>query len=897
MPRHGVTIALVITSGALVGCFQPAAPAPGPRSTPAGSPSPRSEPLPAPARDVEVERPIVILEEEVVLSTVPQGMNVADAYGVGGGAAGAYGQRFGKGRLIAHGGGVAQADAPALPPPQPLPPLEGVRERADDPLDPGAANPDPVETALPAGFTATRGEGLASTFAIDVDTASYALVRQRLLGGALPDPGQVRVEELLNAFSYEDPPPAAEDACPVAVRAELAVCPWEVERRLLRVALKARTPAQRPPTNLVFLLDVSGSMRAPGRLPLVKRALRLLVEQLGENDRVALAVYAGASGLVLPSTCCDDPRPVLAALDRLEAGGSTNGGAGLELAYRTALDNLVPGGVNRVILCTDGDWNVGATSPEALEELIAAKARSGVFLSVLGFGMGTSGGDATMERLADRGNGHYAYVDSEREARKVLVRELLGTLVTVAKDVKVQLSWDPARVAGWRLIGYENRRLENREFRADQRDAGEVGAGHGVSALYELVLRPSRDPLPGGPAVAIDPDPRLGTLRWRWKEPAGERARERELLLGARERQFLRASTDLRFAAAVAAFGLTLRGDPPGDAGLDAVRVWADTARGADPHGARAELVGLIDRARELGGQSQEDPHLEARARAADRALAWLNTQQGEDGSWRAGEAGAGDVGPSALALLAYLNGGHTHRFGSYKRVVHRGLRWLRAQQVEEPEGAGDDGRIGLDTASHAPALLALCEAYAMSRDFTLRKPAQRALRWSLAHQDPDGSWGGPGAVDRTAHTTAWTLLALHAARVAGLELEPAAGQRAVTWLGGPATSACAADLARLARVQQGDRALRAELRGAGLPATAFDGACALFARARTAEALGGEAWPAQAAALTALAGTQASDGSFACAAGCLPKGRVGGTALTAIALQVSCRPRCFKGE
>jgi len=335
-------------------------------------------------------------------------------------------------------------------------------------------------------FKQVRGEDAVSTFSIDVDTASYSNVRRMLNQGQLPPPDAVRIEELVNYFGYDYAPPT--DDVPFSANVEVAECPWDPQHRLVRVGLKGRVMAtdQRPVSNLVFLLDASGSMNEPNKLPLVKESLRLLVNQLGENDKVSIVVYAGASGLVLPPTSGANRAAILAALDNLQAGGSTNGGAGIELAYKTAAQQFVKGGVNRVILCTDGDWNVGVTDQGSLTRLIEEKAKSGVFLSVLGFGMGNLK-DATMEQLADKGNGHYGYIDTLNEAKKMLVEEMSGTLVTIAKDVKIQVEFNPAVAGAYRLIGYENRLLAREDFNDDKKDAGEIGAGHTVTALYEIV--------------------------------------------------------------------------------------------------------------------------------------------------------------------------------------------------------------------------------------------------------------------------------------------------------------------------------------------------------------------------------------------------------------------------
>jgi Ca-activated chloride channel family protein len=328
-----------------------------------------------------------------------------------------------------------------------------------------------------------------STFSIDVDTASYSNMRRFLLQGVMPPKDSVRIEELVNYFPYEYEAPGKSDEKPFAAHVEVAGCPWRPEHRLVRVGLKGKEIAadKRPASNLVFLIDVSGSMQPENKLPLVKRAMRMLADQLGGEDRVAMVVYAGHSGLVLPSTSCSDAdkQSILNALDNLEAGGSTNGGQGIQLAYDVAQANFIKGGTNRVILCTDGDFNVGVTNQGDLTRLIEEKAKGGVFLSVLGFGMGNLK-DSTMEKLADKGNGNYAYIDTQSEAKKVLVEQMSGTLITIAKDVKIQIEFNPAVVGSYRLIGYENRLLAKEDFNDDKKDAGEIGAGHAVTALYEV---------------------------------------------------------------------------------------------------------------------------------------------------------------------------------------------------------------------------------------------------------------------------------------------------------------------------------------------------------------------------------------------------------------------------
>lgn len=340
-----------------------------------------------------------------------------------------------------------------------------------------------------------------STFSIDVDTASYSNVRRYLQGGSLPPRDAVRVEELINYFDYDYPLPTGDH--PFSVNVEVAECPWEPQHRLARIGIKGMEFDDRtqPAANLVFLIDVSGSMNQPNKLPLVQESLGLLVNNLRRNDTVAIVVYAGASGLVLPPTNGGNRADILDAIARLQAGGSTNGGAGIQLAYDTAIQHFVEGGVNRVILATDGDFNVGVQNREELQRLIEVKAKSGVFLSVLGYGMGNLK-DGTLEMLADKGNGNYAYIDTINEAQKVLVDQMGGTLVTIAKDVKIQVEFNPAQVGSYRLIGYENRMLAAQDFNDDRKDAGEIGAGHTVTALYEIVpagLAPPED------APSIDP--------------------------------------------------------------------------------------------------------------------------------------------------------------------------------------------------------------------------------------------------------------------------------------------------------------------------------------------------------------------------------------------------------
>ena len=451
-----------------------------------------------------------------------------------------------------------------------------------------------------------------STFSIDVDTASYANVRRFLTQRALPPVDAVRIEELVNYFSYDYAPPT--DDKPFASSAEVAGCPWNPQHRLVRIGLKGKVMEDdaRPVSNLVFLIDVSGSMQGENRLPLVKHSLRMLTEKLGENDRVAMVVYAGSSGLVLDSTSGTEKEKILGALDNLQAGGSTNGASGIQQAYEVAVSHFIKGGVNRVILCTDGDFNVGVTDRNQLTSIIEQNAKTGVFLSVLGFGMGNLK-DATMEQLADKGNGNYAYIDTPLEAKKVLVEQMSGTLVTIAKDVKIQVEFNPAKAAAYRLVGYENRMLAAQDFTDDKKDAGEIGAGHTVTALYEVI--PAGLPVPGAtpdlkyqkPTTTASPNTEVSdellTVKLRYKKPDGDVSTELSFPLKDEGNGFGKASADFRWATSVAAFGMLLRDSASkGDMTLEAVKEWAQTAVGADKNGYRREFMTLIDSALSLQG-------------------------------------------------------------------------------------------------------------------------------------------------------------------------------------------------------------------------------------------------------------------------------------------------------
>jgi len=457
-----------------------------------------------------------------------------------------------------------------------------------------------------------------STFSIDVDTAAYANVRRFLNSGSAPPIDAVRIEELINYFPYDYEFPQRGEA-PFTVAAAVAEAPWQPTHRLARIAIKARDVGMdRRQSNFVFLVDVSGSMDEPNKLPLVQQSLNLLTDQLTAEDRVAIVVYAGNSGLALSSTSGDQKDTLRQAIRQMKSGGSTHGSAGIRQAYEEAQKNFIKEGVNRVILCTDGDFNVGTTSPEELEKLIAEKAKGGVFLSVLGYGTGNTQ-DRTMETLADKGNGNYAYIDSLSEARKVLVDQMRGTLVTVAKDVKIQVEFNPTLVQSYRLIGYENRLLAKEDFNNDAKDAGEIGAGHTVTALYEIVPvgitnpdgRPLVDPLKYQSApTAAPPDAaktgEMMTVKFRYKKPEGEKSDLLEFPVRDENKNLRDSDPEFRFATAVASFGLLLRNSScRGDLTWEQVRQLALGAKGQDTNGHRGEFIQLIDKARGILGEGR----------------------------------------------------------------------------------------------------------------------------------------------------------------------------------------------------------------------------------------------------------------------------------------------------
>ena len=462
-----------------------------------------------------------------------------------------------------------------------------------------------------------------STFSIDVDSGAYANVRRMLKAGQLPQQDAVRIEEMINYFGYDYPLPQDENV-PFSVTTEMAPAPWNRHTHLLQIGIKGQDISRQmlPPANLVFLIDVSGSMGDANRLPLLQSALKLLTEQLREQDRVAIVVYAGASGVVLPPT--NDKGKILAALNRLQAGGSTNGAAGIELAYAVARQSYIPRGINRVLLATDGDFNVGTINFDALKSLIEEKRKSGISLTTLGFGMGSYAAernynDRLMEQLADAGNGNYAFIDTLNEAQKVLVDEMSSTLATIAKDVKIQIEFNPEVVAEYRLIGYENRALKREDFNNDKIDAGEIGAGHTVTALYEIALTGSKgsrlEPLRYQSKTLENKSMRdeIAHLRLRYKAPEGSESKllEWPLQRAAIKSDFAQASERMRFAAAVAGFGQLLKGGQyTGKFSFGDIAKLAYGARGEDRFGYRGEFLSLVKLAQSLGESALRPKHL-----------------------------------------------------------------------------------------------------------------------------------------------------------------------------------------------------------------------------------------------------------------------------------------------
>ena len=460
------------------------------------------------------------------------------------------------------------------------------------------------------GFKDVRNAPL-STFSIDVDNASYSNVRRYINLGQMPPVDAVRVEEMINYFKYDYPEPDGD--YPFSVYTEVASCPWNQKHNLLHIGLKAKSidKSTLPPSNIVFLMDVSGSMDDPNKLPLLKSAFGLLVNELRKQDRVAIVVYAGAAGVVLESTSGDRKENIMQAIDNLEAGGSTAGGEGLLMAYKIAEQNFIPGGNNRIILATDGDFNVGVSSNADMERLVENKRDKGIFITVLGFGMGNYKDDK-MEIIADKGNGNYAYIDNIQEARKVLVQEFGGTLFTIAKDVKFQIEFNPAFVKSYRLVGYENRLLNDEDFNDDTKDAGEMGSGHTVTALYELIPAgsdesvPSVDPLKyqTAPSARNDNNNEMLNIKLRYKEPDGDKSRLYEKAVMNKVKSYTETTDRFRFSAAVAGFGMLLRNSEyKGSISYNDVIKMAGESKGVDEDGYRSEFVRLVKAVRDFNGK------------------------------------------------------------------------------------------------------------------------------------------------------------------------------------------------------------------------------------------------------------------------------------------------------
>ncbi|KAA8485501.1 Ca-activated chloride channel family protein [Arcticibacter tournemirensis] len=452
-------------------------------------------------------------------------------------------------------------------------------------------------------FMGTK-ENPLSTFGIDVDGASYSNIRRFINEGKLPPVDAVRIEEMINYFDYEYPQPTGDH--PFSVNTEISTAPWNSNHRLLRIGLQGKKTDTKelPPSNLVFLIDVSGSMFSYNKLPLVKASLEMLVDQLRKTDKVAIVTYAGHAGEVLPSTQGDKKLTIKNAIDQLAAGGSTAGGEGIKAAYAIAEKNFIKGGTNRVILATDGDFNVGVSSDGEMQRLIEEKRKGGVFLSVLGYGMGNYK-DSKMETLADKGNGNYAYIDNISEARRVLVKEFGGTLFTIAKDVKLQIEFNPSKVQAYRLIGYENRLLNKEDFNNDQKDAGDLGAGHRVTALYEIIpagvkskFTDSVDKLKyqknEAPNLSSNGDELL-TIKLRYKKPDEDRSRLIEKPVVDHKTPWSATSDDFRFASAVAGYGMLLRkSEFSQQATFANLAEIAQSALGKDPEGYRAEFLRIV---------------------------------------------------------------------------------------------------------------------------------------------------------------------------------------------------------------------------------------------------------------------------------------------------------------
>jgi Ca-activated chloride channel family protein len=562
------------------------------------------------AQAVELTARTSVFKDEISslkkAEVVPSAGSVQNLQGVFAGRAGFAGQQGQQGQQLQQAANTPVSTAYKELPRAPGVPPEFDRVRRNP------ANADAYDAINDNPFL-TVVQNPLSTFSVDVDTASYSNVRRYLNQGQLPPRDAVRIEEMVNYFTYDYPQPSS--GAPIGATIEAASTPWNPQHRLVRIGIKAKeiTAGRRPPSNLVFLLDVSGSMEPPERLPLLKDGIRMLVQQLTSNDRVTVVTYAGTTGVALRPTRGDQKDTIISLINSLQAGGSTNGGSGIQLAYEQAMANFIPGGVNRVILATDGDFNVGITDRDALLRLIEDKAKNGVFLSVLGVGMGNYK-DGTLETLADKGHGNYAYLDTLNEARKVLVEQMSGTLITVAKDVKVQVEFNPAVVDAYRLIGYENRALRNEDFNNDLKDGGDMGAGHTVTVLYEVVPKgvainaPGVEPLRYQQPLALSPTGKTSNetlnVQVRYKEPTASDSKLLTFPMVDREQAFGSASADFRFAASVASFGMILRDSPfKGTSTIDSVLNLAEGSLGSDRNGYRREFLQLVQRARQIRGR------------------------------------------------------------------------------------------------------------------------------------------------------------------------------------------------------------------------------------------------------------------------------------------------------
>lgn len=479
------------------------------------------------------------------------------------------------------------------------------KEVKDGIADQGMLNTEDYDNIIENKFLAATKNPL-STFSIDVDEAAYSNVRRYLENGSMPPAGAVRIEEMINYFDYVYPKPVNDE--PFTVNTEISECPWSPQHKLVHIGLQGKEiPVDNlPASNLVFLIDVSGSMDEPNKLPLVKASINMLVDQLREKDKVAIVVYAGNAGLVLPSTNGTNKTKIKEAIDNLEAGGSTAGGEGIKLAYKTANENFIKGGNNRIILATDGDFNVGASSDDELVRMIEQERKSGVFLSVLGYGMGNYK-DNKMQQLADKGNGNHSYIDNINEARKVLVSEFGSTLFTIAKDVKIQIEFNPAKVQAYRLVGYENRILAAEDFNDDAKDAGELGSGHTVTALYEIIpvgvkddFTKSVDPLKyqSNDRKIVSNTDEIMTIKLRYKKPDEDVSKLITHPVLDNNTELVKTSDNFRFSAAVAEFGLMLRSSEyKQQSSYNQVISLAKSSKGTDDNGYRAEFIKLVQSA------------------------------------------------------------------------------------------------------------------------------------------------------------------------------------------------------------------------------------------------------------------------------------------------------------